>query len=242
LTKILCLAHAMTWNINERQATIPWNCGTAVVDLHDWRGGLTFADGMWQGCRFTGLPEIQPADLQTEREAYVRGDDLILTRGSSAADPFRYQLYYRPWFDLPVGVEAAVEVMFSVQTPLWETEPEINVVTTISNAAFATQFSHEVEVATTDGVMLQMTHPLDFIESQVHWRRSPDMQQAGLEVDPIPGLGDVEVRQRLFARRLEKGVILRARLWFGWAQIDNELFDWEACRERFYQSAPILTV
>jgi hypothetical protein len=73
---------------------------------------------------------------------------------------------------------------------------------------------------------VEMVHPADFNESML--RRSPS--------------GETELSHRLFAGRLEKGVILRSRIRAIFVPRDSDAALARACYADFAAAEPVLTV
>ncbi len=167
-------------------------------------------------------------------ESFVRGDDLVSIHGERPDYPFRAQIYWRfiPSLfrkdpDDALRRVPGLELILSIQTSLLDSDPAVEVTTELP-ARQAKQLGRDLAVksielsstgpiefdpasagcfqfAVTDGLLgqsslsyIEMVHPADF--------RRASLAQSG---DNPPRL---RLTHRIFAERLEKGVILRSRL------------------------------
>lgn len=217
----------MNWNLVEHQATATWADTSAIVDTLDLRNGLTVGSGAWQGSTIGALPTIQPASSAASVETYVRGADLVTTHPATKERPTRVQLYWRRWHDLPSSKAAVLELIVSVQTHLLDSDPALVIESRFSRGQDATCIDGKCEVTEGTSLALILTHPNDAVE--IEMLREPGSPAGCL------------VRQTLFQRRLEKGVILRGRVLFCWSSEKLESEAVEQIQNRFVKAEPILT-
>lgn len=167
------------------------------------------------------LKDFSPADV----ECYARGDDLIAIYAESPQHPFRMQLYWRA-IQLQGGA-VGLELVAAVQTNLLDSWPEVAARTRLEATALrvlanSTDNFEAVSTGAPTGVQslerdryrgcfrfglaehnsayAEMVHPVDFHVST-------------LTAESNAGSGaNMTLRHELFAHRLEKGVILKARV------------------------------
>jgi hypothetical protein len=152
-------------------------------------------------------------------DEYVRGGDLVATYADCPARELRSQIYWRASSHRTEGAIAAIELVISVQTSLLDSSPRLATRSTlnadeaycVSSADNASQIEggmsscYLYRLAATPFSYAEMVHPAQSRESTV-------------EVPANAGASDdaastrLELRQQLFPERLEKGVILRARI------------------------------
>jgi hypothetical protein len=224
-----------TWHLDYPCARFELDRLSATVDLSRPEHGLTGlrADGNeLPGAELLGLacPAAHGGEANEPLECYQRGPDLIAAYGESPGWPIRVDALWRAAAAATAPVQAAgvlalVDLVVSVRTELPDSWPELAVRSAIPAAEFlrlagaesarfepyrdilAGPLVLEAEggpgslLARLPGVALsyaEMVHPADF-------RRS-ELRRHGASASAI------EVRHGLFAERLEKGVILRARV------------------------------
>jgi hypothetical protein len=171
------------------------------------------------------LPHRLPPEPRAV-EAYLRGDDLIVTYGEVPYRPFETQLYFRAHLPLASDTLAAIELIVAVRTSRWDVCPQLEVRSEI----LASEASQLVDcqagnfasvLPKPDGSQVQdetglptcyllrlpaakysyveMAHPSDAGASDWNgWLQGPDFR--------------LRLAHQLFAPQLEKGVILKARL------------------------------
>jgi hypothetical protein len=205
----------------------------AQLIADDWQARLSL-DELFQGLREVRFKDIAvprmslmvlalPGGAAKSRlvDCYVRGTDLIATVEIADAPVLRLELHYRLH---PGAAELSLDLQVSVQTPLGDVLPELEVATlltatqtmrlkaatdpTAENAPFdplpAGQSFHCDEPPGTILARLeapslsyaQMVHPSDF---------------SGVAVESVDA-GTLRIGHRLFHEHLEKGVIRRARV------------------------------
>lgn len=151
------------------------------------------------------LPRVahQPAiELPTILDSFARGDDIAVTYAERPQPAMQTQVYWRA--HQPAGAIAAVELLVSVQTGLLDSCPHVSTssrlvegeVLPLENVAApgATLFRlHGGKLS-----YAEVAHPSGDCVSDVHRANSAQ--------------GTAHISHRLFQDRLEKGVILRARV------------------------------
>jgi hypothetical protein len=217
------VTQAAIWSLDERDARLQLGGLAARLDFTRPRLGLH--DIRVSGHSIAGASLLAPCfSVQDAGQAlaladcFIRGDDLVVTYAQSPARPVRVQIYWRA---LPLAESAgfigAIDVQVSVQTSVLEAQPGLALVSRLPTQSIrhvspsrANDQSPRERATTTSayaagywlcqlpetGVVYgEMVHPAD-IEREL--ARRIDEQAAELE-------------HHLFARPLEKGVILRAR-------------------------------
>ncbi|MGE0609050.1 MAG: hypothetical protein AB7O62_18290 [Pirellulales bacterium] len=220
------------WNLTPPRASCTLGGFSAQSDLRTPRAGLTIQQagplrGQQAGCGqvlgvdFHGDANLEPADV------YQRGSDLVATYPDSAEFPVRVQIYWRaiPAGQLPAD-SLGFDLQVSVQTPEWETCPRLTAVSQVpASAAFRladadtgefspvgrnsgmTKFAAPAKVSCTllrcqylpGHSYVEIVHPTDIGEDEPIGDVSPSGER-------------ITLSHSLFQNRLEKGVILRARL------------------------------
>jgi len=203
----------------------------ALVDPLNPAGGL--GDARVDDCELPGfhplgveLPAIKSQEAQAGVERYVRGGDLVVTYADRPAPDMRTQLYWRAGAHQRDGAIAAVELVASVQTSLPDSFPKM----AVRSQLVASEVYQLVDTARGSFASIvppakdsppgespegpqcylfrlpgrqltyaEMVHPADRRQSQWDgWLHGADYR--------------MQLRHELFARPLEKGVILRARV------------------------------
>lgn len=177
------------------------------------------------------LPSFQPLQVQLAEvnagvdpqklDVYERGCDLVVTYAEQPAADMRAWLYWRlNAAAVERGALAAVELIASVQTSLLDSCPRLTTASTLaaievlqladaSRKLFAT-------LTPQDTAMTRANRPACFLA------RLPGDAYSYLEIvhpgdtsdsrGEFPAPGRAQITHRLFSERLEKGVILRARI------------------------------
>ncbi len=201
-------------------------------------------------------------------DCFVRGNDFVATYAETAERPFRAQVYWRFVENDRSGGDhraepiAAVELILSVQTSRLDIDTALQVCTTLGSVEAWRLFdaaedrltpnrdsSHgaPAEIATVVPDMkdanhpgctllrpigqgpsyIEMVHPADFRQTTFEWT-----------ADSSPA---VRLAHRLFAERLEKGVILRSRIRGLFVPRDHDAELAQSEYRRFAASEPPLT-
>jgi hypothetical protein len=224
------------WRLDQRRATLDLGSLGALIDLDQPGLGLQnlkLAGSLIDVGQLLGV-ELPLGDSAGDRlvEAYCRGDDLIATYCDIAQPSFRWQVYWRALPKRFPQAIMAIETIVSVQTGLLDSSPQLTLRSVLpANAAAAWRaMAGGAEVrcdrfdtgATDHGITaaegwgcfsfelpsgiasyVEMVHPADFDSSTV------ESLAGGPGALPARG---VSLRHALFRERLEKGVILRARV------------------------------
>lgn len=241
------------WQLHEHQATLSLGELSGAIDLRAPGEGLKL---LFRGESVTALavelPPLTDAQAASALEPWVRGSDLIAIY-SDHDRHMRGQLYLRAQSYLHAGRQSPlIELVASVQTSLLDSDPTLNVrsrigarqvlrVTDFETSAVTSVRLNDAEehfFAAPDEIAcfifrltggqssyVEMVHPADFNQSVL--RRMPN--------------GEMELSHRLFAGRLEKGVILRSRVRALWVPSENDVALASACYADFAASEPVLT-
>ena len=219
------------WQLDDRFARWKSDAFSAQLDfasvvdgLHRLAGG-DIAVG-FAGARLLGIeiPSLASGGAVLPTEEHARASDLAVVYAPTAAWPVRVDVLWR----VPVGCDergasAAVELIVSVRTELLECRPALSVQTSLAadevlRLADASSRQYrpltasrrpQLSPAEGPGCLLfrragrpvsyaEMVHPSDFHHDELD-----------SETDQRPA---IRIRHRLFSQRLEKGVILRARI------------------------------
>jgi hypothetical protein len=220
---------ASCWTLDNNHARLTTPHVNAAIDLSASRPSLTniaYNDGVIEGASVLGLvldtnPRAPtPRDpVSRPEDVYVRGSDFVATWAAEGERPLRVQAYWRSIANVELPEVAIVELQVSVNTPSWDSDPRQTVtgrvptgellrMTDSESAAFEPlsiprdgfKISDQpacflVRPASANYSYAEMVHPADFCGSEL-----------GSSSD------GVSLTYRLFASRLEKGVILRARV------------------------------
>jgi hypothetical protein len=207
--------------------------------------------GEWLGLDWPAAEGDQHGELV---DVYHRGTDLVAAYRESAARPVRVDAMWRvvPWPNA-TAVVAVADLIVSVRTELLESRPELTVRSSIPSREIlrlastdSGQFAPVPNVATVPLVVNrdagpgclvfrfpeiglsygEMVHPADFERSNLKRATAHDAA--------------IEVRHRLFAERLEKGVILRARVRGVWVDGAEDTRQVAACYAAFAAAEPPL--
>jgi hypothetical protein len=175
-------------------------------------------------------------------DAYVRGRDLVALYDEARPDHLRTQVYWRALSanDLsasckPDHIVAAFELILSVNTSLLDSDPQVAVRSEISTSNSIVQLqvapapeASAVLVRLGNGKRsyVELVHPADACRSWI------DTQTAN----------SAQINHLLFQQRLEKGVILRARIRAAIIASDHDEQLAAELYQHFATSEPPLTV
>jgi len=208
------------------------------------------------------LPTL-PSPLPAGTEIFARGGDLVGIYPVSESYPYRSQVYWRldahPWEVAGQRALAAIELVASQQTDLLDTLPVLQVIGRLpaSECAIlelASGESERIDSKLNSGELYaitaergpcallfrgkhgfpsyaEMVHPLDFTRTEI--QLSP--------AEASSNAATVKMRHHLFARHLEKGVILRSRVLGLWLAPQNDIAVAVAHFRQFAASEPPLT-
>ena len=176
------------------------------------------------------LPNIAVADIAGRLDAFVRGDDLVANYEETPQPRFRTQVYWRRRSHVTAQPSLAIELVISMQTELLDTQPALEVISSVVGELAVCDFSVSPRmepVNATSGEIRKLhgegkpaafltkcggdwsyfeaAHPLDSEECVVRVASTCDQSRESRQAV-------FELRHRLLAHRLEKGVILRSRI------------------------------
>ena len=212
------------WRLDARTASLRLARLSAVV--HPLKPGLGLGELRIDGrpisaaCCPLGVELFGAAPTApTSIEEYVRGGDLVATYADCPAPALRSQIYWRASSHRTEGAIAAIELVISVQTSLLDSSPRlatrsllcVDEAVCLSSADAAKRIEegksscYLYRLAETPFSYAEMVHPAQFQESAIEVPAKPNAKH-----DAVPNR--LELRHQLFSERLEKGVILRARV------------------------------
>jgi hypothetical protein len=200
------------------------------------------------GMRLLGveLPAAETSVAPSIVDYYVRGGDLVATYAETPARPLRAQIYWHAAIDRFDREIAAVELIASVQTSLLDSRPELTTQSKlVAREALRLRDSRSTEFAPVGPAGVDSdakeqpdrphcylfrlaSEPVSYAE-MVH---PADAQHSSCQVRAGGADLEIQLRHRLFAERLEKGVILRARVRGVWLDREGD----EAAAARHYAS------
>lgn len=249
------------WQLEGTVARLAVGDCRAVIDLTRPAQGLALrvpgapdTAAAWQilGVQFDDGPSVDTGRL----DAYVRGDDLVATYDEVPPRRVRAQIYWRrlqaaefaPQF--AEHVAAALELIVSANTSLLDSDPQSSVVSTLPAAC---------EILNIDGVASEKLDPSPLAAnnsagagrgflfrpslgelSYVEIVHPADIDRS--QIDTTPGDSPVKLIHHLFQQRLEKGVILRARVRAALVARRHDEPAARAAYEHFASAEPPLTV
>jgi hypothetical protein len=162
--------------------------------------------------------EIAPAPGQQSApgiEHFLRGGDLAATYADQPQPQARTQVYWRA--AASSSAIASLELLVSVQTNLLDSRPQLVARSTIAAESVwrlddfgrgtFVEITHDDAGVTSGGCVFRLNSELSYAQL-VH---PADSQATFLQVQRSE-TSRYELRHELFAERLEKGVILRARV------------------------------
>lgn len=188
---------------------------TAIVDPLQPARGLhdIHIDGIPTSPARVLQVELPPAE-QPGIDAFVRAGDLAITYAERPAPAMRTQVYWRAGSHAQQDAIAAIELLVSVQTSLLDSCPRL--------VARSELFVDEVLCLDDTGrgqSAIPANEPCGYLFrpagqefSYAEMIHPADAHGTRLESQAVDGGQRVELSHQLFAERLEKGVILRARV------------------------------
>jgi len=190
------------WDLDGKRAVLHTGRLRGMVDLTQPLRGLTalFVDGQAQpgwlmgvdvaSAETRGVSKDQPWDIA---DVYIRGRDLVATYREPLEQPFNLQLYWRVVDSLDGA--AAIDLICSIQTPLWEAHPSVTACSSMFNSTAA---------VVGDSLMSSNDGPLAYLEVT---RRGDFEPSAAKGQGEFPG-----AFWRFGPQFMEKGVIRRLQL------------------------------
>jgi len=203
-----------------------------MIELPQPSGGLAAlrVDGSAQVGWLMGV-DVRSAETRGESkdqpweiaDAYLRGRDLVVTYREPLEQPFNLQLYWRI-VDALDGA-AALDLICSIQTPLWEAHPGV----TVCSSMFETP-----AVVAGDALITAGHEKLSYVEAT---RRSD------FELTAAKGQGEVAGAYWRFGPQfMEKGVIRRLQIRGAFVPRDAATRDAGRLAQELAAEEPALTV
>lgn len=254
------------WQITDYLATAETNHFRAQVDLRFPQRGIhkLVIDGReLTGASVLGIAldnapldaseEIEPEQIEPEQiaDCYVRGRDLVVTYDQTNQRPNQTQLYWRI-LDLDPAI-CGFELIYSLQTSLWETEPVASLRTVVP--ASSVRYLRKRDDAKFDELNLsaKQDSPRTTNSAFAAIIRPANCDLSYIELlDPTEhgnsrfrfaaaGEASVRLNYEIYADRLEKGVIRRGRIRGLFVTRANDEPSALACLEQLTNAAPPLT-
>jgi len=227
---------AGVWQLDSHLATLRTSHLTGILDVERPRLGLRQLKSGADVYRGTHLLGVQWGDdaadeLRALSDCYVRGSDLIATYAEAPERPYAPQVYWRAIGRASGGhgppvlsaSEIPLELLVSVQTPLLDAQPEMTATSRVPAVEVLHLLESErgrfspldldesltsIDAHNSTGCLLlrladgrrsyvEMVHPLDFVQGRLNVSLAGD---------------GVLLSHTLIDCRMEKGVIIRARL------------------------------
>ena len=214
------------WQLNDSIAQLSSDRFRAQLDLKSPNRGL-FSLAYEKQSPTGSILGLHPAGnptglLGSVEDCYVRGNDFVAVFSQSEDQHQRTQVYWRHRPCAVAGHSAenssGMEMVVSVQTDLLDSLPELESETRMSaqevlhlnnpNDLTALPLQEDLVLRSGEGPCCIVVRPKDSPISYVEMEPDLDFREVHLEVRD----GEVCLRHRLFSQRLEKGVILRARV------------------------------
>lgn len=248
------------WTIDGPRAALATASVAARVDLLAPRLGLTQVrvDGRELAASLlqVTLPDLPADEVASRLDFYERGGDLVATYGDARQPAARAIVYWRVQPAAAYRALAAVELQVSIQTSALDFDPALEAGSALPTADCLTladtgqprfvplgwRDSNVAVVQRESGVgcfiarlderlsYAEMVYPLDYV--QTTFAREPSR--------PGPGEPNTVLRHRLFSQRLEKGVLLRARVLGAFLPRRSDQSDAAECWSTFAASEPAL--
>jgi hypothetical protein len=251
------------WRIDGHTARLEFETFRAEIDLSNPSTGVRRLEPRGMALPDAALfcvmlPQFASAG-ETAMDFYSRGNDLVAIYGDAREHPFRAQIYWRllppSCFDSADSENqsiAALELILSIQTSLLNSDPALTVETTLA----ANEVSQLAHLDGFDFVDLPIPSAPKLVDAQfgagcfvlrpaggsltyIEMVHPADFRQSTLE--RVDQNGPVRLSHRLFAERLEKGVILRSRIRAIFATADANLATIARAYQEFAASDPPLT-
>lgn len=206
------------WNLTEDNAALVY--GKWVLETNP----VCPLDGVRVSCRSEGIADqtkaswsllkVQPVPKHslTAEEAYIRGDDLIVSFDQTEQDPFAFQLNFR-WLGETDGA-IGIELWLSVQTDDLDSEPVLQIASAAPEGQYWHVLNHgevvqDTQIPNASSTPAALSSPGDEL-SGVWLVEQGDQRHAERMSSPA----EAEQRIELFGHFMEKGVIRRARMRF----------------------------
>jgi hypothetical protein len=243
------------WHLDGKVARLDEAAIQTTIDVAAPSGGLVInLHGVSRSplVKILGVAFLDDAVSDSNIDAYIRGSDLVATYEESPVRPIRAQVYWRRLAPEAFATQdsrqvgAAFELIVSANTSRLDSDPRARVVSAVdleSNVSWLPLGSADIQLeeshphnlgcwlAKLPGCelsLLQMIHPLDAGESFATAGKAPLPQQ--------------QISHRLFQVRLEKGVILRARVRAALVASGSAVAVAKTAYQHFAAAEPPLTV
>ena len=248
------------WHAEQSTVRLQFARLSGVVDPVNPAAGwqeLQLDQGSLAGAGVLGikLPAAETRAAKSNVDFYVRGTDLVATYGETLEWPLRAQIYWRAAANPLDRAIASMELIATVQTSLLDSRPELMTHSTLP----ACEAFQLLDPRSADFGPIEPTPPNSHrnehpLRAACYLFRLPSNQISYAEmVHPADAQGfsfearafgadqGFQLRHQLFSERLEKGVILRARVLGVW--LDREGDQAAAARHyaAFSASEPLLT-
>jgi len=223
--------YRQVWQLEDKVAKLDGHCFSALIDLVHPTSGLVdveVASKRFANVSLLGVdvPSFSSRDADEHIDPYARGSEMVVNYGAREPWPIDVGVKWHVMssHELEAAI-AAVDMVISVRTRLLSGSPELSVRSSVPASdvlqlvdADTLEFrslvppTHSAHVLRPDagiGCLLfrigdsdltyaEMVHPLDFQCDELH---------GSTDLDSI-----ATVQHRLFQDKLEKGVLLRARV------------------------------
>lgn len=203
------------WSLSGHSATLKLNALSISVDLRRPDMGLTVKQQGEEAAHWLGVvldPSKEPA-AEPVFDAYVRGQDLIVTYAQTSERTVQPQIYWRAWCGEP-GEPVGIETLVSAQTSLLASRPELQIVTRLGQVdeVVALAPHDDGEAASLQGD-IKTTEPLLLVRGALpHQSLALMANPSDLVSFALSTSGKhTTLAAQLFPDSLEKGVIRRGR-------------------------------
>ncbi|MCR9116280.1 MAG: hypothetical protein NXI22_04925 [bacterium] len=212
----------MTWKLAGQTAALSNSELTAKIDLRRTVAGLhelKFGDASlndWRLLGFDASPGSSAAEPELLQELYSRGDDLIATFAEDPARFVRPQAYWR----ICGGTNTvAIEFILSMQTSKLDSDPKVQVTSTLTGDA-EEPFCIDWQTGAPTGKEFNV---VIWRPQHQHWTYAEatyPTDNAGFSANRHHD--GIQVTRTMFPTRLEKGVIRRGRIMGLFVPRDND--------------------
>ncbi|MBN2473679.1 MAG: hypothetical protein JXB62_03650 [Pirellulales bacterium] len=241
---------SLAWQLDKHVARLQSDRFGAAVDLTRPAEGIVDVgvDGRHlEDARLLAaeIPSLRAGDADSLIEHYARGAELVAAYRQSAEHPVRVDSLWRALPHTASDLIAAVELVVSVRTELLNSRPEMHVqsglaaneVLRLTNTDAAgyvpiVPSTTETILQPSDGIGCVLFRPTGAEISYAEMIHPDDFQHDEVLCGGRKGRC-VLLRHRLFSERLEKGVILRARLRAAFVPRNDDLRIAAACYGSF---------
>ena len=233
------------WGLNDQLASAESTIGGQDLQLTIDNCSLTSGAKITVGRDAVALFSVEAASQDTQlADLYVRGDDLIANYQSSD-DQFARELYWRVLDDELPTSSFALEMIYSLQTDLLDSQPEPRIISELKTTEVC--YWSAVGNALTGDLKWKKQEGAD--GCQLITARLSDETRIAIAVYPsdlvVMEFADIEgettLTCRLNAEFLEKGVIRRTRMFAMFAASDMSDAEMAEVAQKFLDSELPLT-